>query len=96
MPPDFNELPVPLDENIIEIKESESGLKDKLKVSTKAIKLKDKNDIKAPAVMTIRRSYSSTQRATNNPVTPPVKKKMDTDIEAIPTVNAGCAANAFR
>ena len=41
MPPDFNELPVPLDENIIETKESESGLKDKLKVSTKVKKSKN-------------------------------------------------------
>ena len=41
MPPDFNELPVPLDENIIETKESESGLKDKLKVSTKVKKPKN-------------------------------------------------------
>ena len=38
MPPDFNELPVPLDENIIETQESENGLKDKLKVSTKVKK----------------------------------------------------------
>ena len=41
LPPDFNELPVPLDENIIETKESESGIKDKLKVSTKVKKSKN-------------------------------------------------------
>ena len=41
MPPDFNELPVPLDENIIETEETENGIKDKLKVSTKVKKSKN-------------------------------------------------------
>ena len=38
MPPDFNELPVPLDENLITTKETETDLKNKLKVTTKVKK----------------------------------------------------------
>ena len=46
MPPDFNELPVPLDKNVINSKETETDLKNKLKVTTK-VKKTDNNKPKS-------------------------------------------------
>ena len=46
MPPDFNELPVPLDKNVIKSKETETDLKNKLKVTTK-VKKTDNNKPKS-------------------------------------------------
>ncbi len=46
MPPDFNELPVPLDENVSATNETEKDLKDKLKV-TKKVKKKENNKSKS-------------------------------------------------